>query len=113
MLNIRENGDIEITRGDSAEISVVPYTDVETGEIYRLSENDRVIFTVYAMAGGETVIERESGTQDEDGAVTFRLSEADTDIARSEYVYDVKLVGDNGTETFIGGERYARTFSVL
>ena len=112
MLKIKDSGDIELTRGDSAALSVVPVQS-DTEEIYRLKDGDSVKFTVYSMTGGEPIIEKVSETQSDEGEITFDFLPEETEIERGEYVYDVKLVSAGGVETFIGGEPYPRTILLV
>lgn len=112
MLKINGNN-VELTYGDSATLSVIPYEDEEHTTVYSLGENEKAVFSVYPYVGADSIITKETTAQDEEGALVFDLLPEETEINRGEYVFDVKLVGDSGVETFIGGERFGLTLTIV
>lgn len=113
MIKVDEFGNIRTAKGDSGTISVIPYVDEETGEIYTLADDESAVFSVYTLVGGEAVIERTTDIQDEDGVLTFSLSAESTDLPRGEYVYDVRLVSESEQDTFVGGDEYKPLFRIV
>ena len=93
---------IFIPSGDSAEIALT----LHSGEdIYSLADGEKIVFSVFTINGGSSIIEKIAEIQTEDGAVVFSLSSEDTNIPRGSYCWTAKLVDGSGEliDTFIGG----------
>ena len=86
--------DIKIPRGDSA---VIKFTLTAGGEPYLFAAGECAVLTVSDRDTGETVIEKSTDAQDEEGTVSFVFSASDTQTAAGTYVYTLKIVGDNGS----------------
>lgn len=106
MIKIDESGRIQIVRKDTGSFTITPkYKD---GETYRLKYGESIRFIVYTLPE-KPLLQKESGTQAEDGSIEFYLASADTDLPETTYGYRAKLIGRNGEEidridTFIGAE---------
>lgn len=94
MLKI-EGSNIFITRGDSAVIDLTIYD--EEGNIYTPRESDVVVFSVKANVNNVDVILRKTF---EDLTLELRPEET-IKFNYGEYFFDVKLINDNLTDTFI------------
>lgn len=113
MIRIDARGTIQIVRKDTGSFTITPKKD--DGEIYRLKDGEFVRFVVF-VTPEKTIMQKESGTQEEDGSIEFYLTSADTDLPETVYGYRAKLIGKNGEEieridTFIGAE--AGRFEVI
>lgn len=113
MIKIDESGRIQVVRKDTGSFAITPKKD--DGEIYRLKDGEFVRFVVFVMPENP-LLQKESGTQAEDGSVEFYLASAETDLPETTYGYRAKLIGKNGEEidridTFIGAE--AGRFEVI
>lgn len=91
---------IKIPRGDTADISFT-FTRADSGEPYRFTSGQYAELRVFPVRGAEAVISASASAQDAQGAVTFHLSETDTDIPASVYLYTLRLTGA-GTDTWLG-----------
>lgn len=91
MLNIDENNNITLTRGDSASIAV----DLKNpdGSEYTLQTGDVLLFTVkYNCITEDIIIQKDISS---DGVIN--LNPADTnDLLYDVYFYDVQLTRANG-----------------
>lgn len=102
----QRNWDIELTRGNSAEIDTTPFVqDTETPMILR--ENDKVVFTVKSRSTGKVLIQKflTAADYDENEKLVLRLEPKDTVNMRAGnfYVYDLMLVTESGdVYTYIG-----------
>ncbi len=95
MLKIQSNGDIELTRGDTARLSV-SVTDSQK-QPYTVKEDDVLTLTVKKdYADSEPLIEKKIT-----GSNTFHIKPEDTKgLAFATYKYDVQITtadGDNYT----------------
>ena len=93
---------IIIPAGDSAEIAITPHFGEDT---YSLAAGEKIVFSVFPVTGGNTIIEKVAEIQDDEGAVIFSLTPEDTKIPRGSYCWTAKLVDGLGEliDTFIGG----------
>lgn len=94
MLKIEENN-IFITRGDSAFIDLAIYD--EDGNIYTPKESDVVVFSVKVNVNNVDTILRKTFE-----SLTLELKSEETiKFNYGEYFFDVKLINDDLTDTFI------------
>ena len=94
MLKIEENN-IFITRGDSAIIDLTIYD--EDGNIYTPKESDVVVFSVKVNVNNVDTILRKTFE-----SLTLELKSEETiKFNYGEYFFDVKLINDDLTDTFI------------
>ena len=115
MLNIYDDGSIELTRGNSADLTVQPALVGESDPIVPV-EGDRLIFTV--GYGSRAVIRKVLTGADYDPEVqAFRmtLTSDDTDVQPYKYSYDFMYVFSDGrTSSFpCGRNKKPPTFSIL
>lgn len=102
----QKNYNIELTRGNSAEIDTTPF--IQDTEIpLELGEKDKVVFTVKSRSTNRIFIQKvlTSADYDEDKKLVLRLDPKDTIDMRSGnfYVYDLMLVTESGdVYTYIG-----------
>lgn len=116
MVQVDEDGNITVTRGDTLNVPVLPYTDDTRSEIYRLAEGEKFRFRLRAFGDGESVYEDFITTQAEDGSFTLALSAAQTaELINYAYIFDLALINADGTEqyTFFGGEEAKKTLRVV
>lgn len=99
---------IMIPAGDSGEIAVTPYVGDEKS-LYILDSGETMVLSVYKTNATNTVIEKNSFTQDEKGRVIFTLSPKDTNIPKGCYSWRVKIINETGelVDTIIGGTKLA------
>lgn len=105
MFNIFDENIIEITRGNSAVIDITPI-DTDTGAPFKLSEGDRVLFTLKSKRGTKVfqkVLTNADYESEEDDSLNLELAPEDTiDLISGEYFYDcLLLTDDNQAATFI------------
>lgn len=94
MLKI-EGNNIFLTRGDSAIIDLTIYD--EDGNIYTPSESDVVVFSVKVNVNNVDTILRKTFDN-----LTLELKPEETiKFNYGEYFFDVKLINDDLTDTFI------------
>lgn len=102
---------ITLTRGNTAELLVLPKNDDDTP--YILASDDKVLFTVKNRVGKGLVQKTltASAQDPETGEITIVLAPEDTiELAPQAYTYDVLLVTESGDAyTFIESS----TFSVV
>ena len=117
MFKVDKFGNITVTQGDSGVLVQFLWEDKEKSNIFRLSEGEKIVFSVRPLAGAEPVIAKETTTQNPDGSVMFYLAAQETaELSRGEYVYDTALcfVDDNSQKnTYAGGGKVKRTFTVV
>lgn len=116
MLQVDEDGNITVTRGDTLNVPVLPYTDDIRSEIYRLAEGEKFRFRLRAFGDGESVYEDFITTQAEDGSFTIALSAAQTaELLNYAYIFDLALISADCAEqyTFFGGEELKKTLRVV
>jgi hypothetical protein len=105
VFNIFDENIIEITRGNSAIIDITPI-DTDTGAPYKLSEGDRVLFTLKSKRGTKVfqkVLTNADYESEEDDSLNLELAPEDTiDLISGEYLYDCLLITkDIQAATFI------------
>lgn len=102
----QRNYNIELTRGNSAEIDTTPF--IQDTEIpLELGENDKIVFTVKSRSTNRIFIQKilTSADYDKDKKLVLRIDPKDTIDMRSGnfYVYDLMLVTESGdVYTYIG-----------
>lgn len=101
-----KNYNIELTRGNSAEIDTTPF--VQDTEIpLELGENDKVVFTVKSRYSDKICFQKilTATDYDDENKLVLRINPQDT-IGLKEgnlYVYDLMLVTEDGNVyTYIG-----------
>lgn len=101
MLNIYDDGSIELTRGNSADLTVQPTLVGESDPIVP-AEGDRLIFTV--GYGSRAVIRKvltEADYDPEEKAFALYLTSEDSDIQPYKYSYDFMYIfADGRTASF-------------
>lgn len=91
MLNIDDNNNITLTRGDSASIEVA--LENPDGSAYELQEGDKLLFTVKHNCITEDIIIQ----KDISANAIINLLPGDTDsLLYGVYFYDVQLTKANG-----------------
>lgn len=95
MLNVLENGTIELTRGDTARLEVdITLKDIEGNEIpYQIDSTDTLTFTVKKCVKDFKPCFQKKVT----GGNVFHIKPCDTKhLPFGKYVYDVELVTSKG-----------------
>ena len=108
MLEVSKNGDIKLTRGDTAYLTV--WVKIKDGEPYTVKSDDVLTLTVKRdYADEEALIEKVIT-----GATTFHIEPEDTKgIAFGIYVYDVQVTMANGDNfTVIADKKFKITNEV-
>lgn len=101
-----KNYNIELTRGNSAEIDTTPFIqDTETP--LELGENDKVVFTVKGKYSDEICFQKvlTAADYDDEKKLVLRINPQDTVELKEGnlYVYDLMLVTEDGSVyTYIG-----------
>lgn len=106
MFNINStNFNIELTRGNSAEISVTPFIE-ESLIPYELQDNDKVLFTVKDIGGNKIYLQKilTNINYDEEHNLILKIKPEDTINmqASSSYVYDLLLKTNDDAYTYVG-----------
>ena len=100
MLSVSKSGEIKLTRGDTARLTVTPTIgEGEEKQAYIVQENDTLIFTVKKSYGDpEALIEKKIT-----GSTIFHFESKDTKALEfGKYKYDVEIIFPNGENyTFI------------
>lgn len=92
MLYVNDDGSIELTRGDTARLSVSIQNDL-TGEDYTVSSTDTLRFTIKKTVNDPTPYV----TKEVKGSTQFDIRPSDTrDLPYGKYVYDVELTTASG-----------------
>lgn len=92
MLNIQENGLIQLTRGDTARLTVSIINDLTQSE-YQISDTDVLTLSIKKSIRDETTAVQKSVT----GSDTFYIEPDDTkDLGFGKYKYDVQLTTSGG-----------------
>lgn len=96
---------IHLTRGDSAVIDLT-IQDRVTGSVFILSDGDRLIFTLKRFITDKEPVLTKSlgqGIQQEQSHYVIQFLPEDTRfLSNGRYIYEVKLVRENGyTDTII------------
>lgn len=92
MLYIETNGEIRLTRGDTARLSISIANEL-TEEEYIMAEDDTLTFTVKKRAKDPEYIIQKVST----GSNSFHLEPSDTkELNFGSYIYDVQLNKSNG-----------------
>lgn len=99
MLKI-ENNNIFLTRGDSAAIDLTIYD--ENGNIYTPKQSDVIVFSVKLNVNNIELALRKTF---EDLTITITKSES-LKFNYGTYFYDVKLINENLTDTFITSGKF-------
>lgn len=116
MLIVDGQKNITITKGDSFELSLIPYADDEHTSVYMLSEGERFVLSIRLEADDVPVIEKVATSQAEDGSFGYSFSASETKMLLAvPYIYDIAVISADGEEknTFIGGEEVKKTFKVV
>lgn len=110
MLIVSKSGEIKLTRGDTAKLTVFPTIgEGDEKQPYIVQEDDVFIFTVKKDYDDEAVIKKEIT-----GSTKFHLKPADTkELAFGKYKYDVQLQPPDGENyTFIADKVFEITKEV-
>lgn len=92
MLYVNDDGSIELTRGDTARLSVSIQNDL-TGEDYTVSSTDTLRFTIKKTVNDPTPYVK----KEVKGSTQFDIRPSDTrDLPYGKYVYDVELTTAGG-----------------
>lgn len=92
MLYVNKDGTIQLTRGDTARLSVSITNDI-TNESYSMSEKDVLTLTVKRTVKDKDVIFQKKVV----GSTSFHIEPIDTSgVAFGKYKYDVQLNKENG-----------------
>ena len=92
MLYVNDDGSIELTRGDTARLSVSIQNDL-TGEDYIVSATDTLRFTIKRTVNDPTPYVK----KEVKGSTQFVIIPSDTsDLPYGKYVYDVELTTAGG-----------------
>ena len=107
MFNVSSSGNIKITRGDSAYLTI-NITDAD-GNPYFLNNQDRIRIQVrdrYNDDFNEGFLFEGDVTDNQDGTVTWHILPSDTALADPdiEYYYDVQLETWEDVFTFISAK---------
>lgn len=116
MVQIDEDGNITVTRGDTLNVSVLPYTDDTQSEIYHLNEGEKFRFRLRNLSDGELMHKEFITVQAEDGSFAISLSATQTaELLNYAYIFDLALISADGAEqyTFFGGEETKKTLKVV
>ena len=107
MLEVSKNGDIKLTRGDTAYLTASVNT--KDGEPYTVKTDDVLTMTVKQDYNDEPLIEKKIT-----GTTTFHIEPGDTkDLEFGTYVYDVQVTMANGDNfTFIADKKFKITNEV-
>lgn len=100
-----KNYDIELTRGNSAEICVTPFLE-ETLTPYELQDGDKVLFTVTNNNGSRIYLQKVVTNRDYDDEHNLILKIKPEDTinmkAAAYYVYDLLLKTNDDAYTYVG-----------
>lgn len=116
MVQIDEDGNITVTRGDTLNVFVLPYTDDTQSEIYHLAEGEKFRFRLCNLGDGGLMYEEFITVPAEDGSFAISLSAAQTaELNNYAYIFDLALISADGAEqyTFFGGEETKKTLKVV
>lgn len=108
MLEISKNGEIKLTRGDTAYLSVL--VKIKDGEPYSVESNDVLTLTVKRDYSDEEALIEKKIT----GDTTFHIKPEDTKgLEFGIYVYDVQITTADGDNfTFIADKKFKVTNEV-
>ena len=91
MLNVSKNGDIKLTRGDTARLTVAPTYD--DGQPYSIEKNDTVTFTVKQNYNDKSPLIEKVVV----GGNKIHIEPKDTkNLPFGKYKYDVQVTKANG-----------------
>lgn len=92
MLYVNKDGTIQLTRGDTARLSVTIHNDLDDSD-YDISENDTLRLTIR-----KNIKDLEPSMQKTiTGSSQFHIEPVDTDdLAFGKYLYDVELTTQTG-----------------
>ena len=91
MLNVLENGEIQLTRGDTAHLSVNITKD--NGEAYEIQNGDTLTLSLKKSVKDDEALMSKTIT----GSDTFHIEPKDTaDLSFVKYKYDVQLTTEDG-----------------
>ena len=101
MIKVYDDGSIELTRGNSADLTVQPFMQGETEPIVPV-EGDRLIFTVgYGLKAVIRKVLTIADYDPEQSAFLMYLSSGDTNIPPYKYSYDFMYIfADGRTASF-------------
>lgn len=111
MLSVSKYGEIQLTRGDTARLSVFPTIgEGEEKQPYTVKEDDVLIFTVKKKYEDEAAVIEKKIT----GSTTFHIEPKDTKgLDFGKYKYDVQLTtADGDNYTFINKKDFIITEEV-
>jgi hypothetical protein len=111
MLSVSKYGEIELTRGDTARLTVFPTIgEGEEKQPYTVKGNDVLTFTVKKSYEDETAVIKKEIT----GSTTFHIEPKDTNgLDFGRYKYDVQLTtADGDNYTFINKKDFTITEEV-
>lgn len=111
MLIVSKSGEIKLTRGDTAKLTVYPTIgEGEEKQPYIVQEDDVLVFSVKKSYEDDTLLIEKRIT----GKTTFHLKPADTKgLAFGKYKYDVQLQPPDGENyTFIDKKDFILTEEV-
>lgn len=108
MLEVSKNGDIKLTRGDTAYLTV-SVNIKDYGEPYTVKTDDVLTLTVKQDYNDEPLIEKKIT-----GTTTFHIEPKDTkELEFGIYVYDVQVTMANGDNfTIIADKKFKITNEV-
>lgn len=92
MLYVKDNGTIQLTRGDTARLDITIKNSL-TEEVYDMTPDDILSFTIKKSVKDETALVHKESK----GTNTFHIEPKDTaELSFRKYFYDVQLVRANG-----------------
>lgn len=92
MLYINDDGSIQLTRGDSARLSIIIENDITGGE-YKVTDTDTIRFTIKRSTSDPMPCVQKVVK----GTTNFYIEPSDTkDLSYGKYVYDVELTTASG-----------------
>lgn len=92
MLYVKDNGTIQLTRGDTARLDITIKNSL-TEEVYDMTPDDILSFTIKKSVKDETALVHKESK----GTNTFHIEPKDTaELSFRKYFYDVQLARANG-----------------
>ncbi len=92
MLYVNDDGSIQLTRGDTARLSITIENDL-TGSDYTIAATDTLKFTIKKNVNDSTPCIQKVNI----GSAQFTIEPSDTkDLPYGKYMYDVELTTDSG-----------------
>ena len=110
-------GNITVTQGDSGVLVQTLWEDEEMTTLFRLSEGEKIVFSLRPLVGTEPILVKETSSQNADGSVMFLFTSQETAaLGRGQYVWDTALCFENDDtqkNTYAGGGKIKRTFTTV